>query len=142
MRILRLAFQNLVHRPLRNILTVIGLAVAIAVLVCLSAFGHGYQRALGAELARMGLQMMLVPLGCPYDAAARVLKGRPLENSLPESALEAARREVEKEEKAVERLRGEYEDTSRHSLLIAIAKKEKKIESRVIDGIPYFRWRG
>lgn len=40
-----------------------------------------------------------------------------------------ARREVEKEEKAVERLRGEYEDTSRHSLLVAIAKKEKKIES-------------
>jgi len=74
-------------------LTVIGLAVAIAVLVCLSAFGHGYQRALGAELDRMGLQMMLVPLGCPYDAAARVLKGRPLENSLPESALEAARRD-------------------------------------------------
>jgi putative ABC transport system permease protein len=93
MSILRLAFQNLVHRPLRNILTIGGLAVAIAVLVCLAAFGHGYQRALGTELDRMGLQMMLVPLGCPYDAAARVLKGRSLDNSLPESALEAARRD-------------------------------------------------
>ena len=93
MSILRLAFQNLVHRPLRNILTVSGLAVAIAVLVCLAAFGHGYQRALGTELDRMGLQMMLVPLGCPYDAAARVLKGRSLDNSLPESALDAARRD-------------------------------------------------
>jgi hypothetical protein len=40
-----------------------------------------------------------------------------------------SRREVDKEEKAVERLRGEYKDTSRHSLLVAIAKKEKKIES-------------
>jgi len=39
----------------------------------------------------MGMQMMLVPLGCPYDAAARVLKGKGLENSLPVSALEAAR---------------------------------------------------
>src|SRR5205807_516887 len=33
---------------------------------------------------------MLVPLGCPYDAAARVLKGNALEVSLPESALAAA----------------------------------------------------
>ena len=41
----------------------------------------------------MGLQLMLVPLGCPYDAAARVLKGRSLENSLPEAALAEARRD-------------------------------------------------
>ncbi|HTQ30426.1 MAG TPA: hypothetical protein VMI53_04395 [Opitutaceae bacterium] len=40
-----------------------------------------------------------------------------------------AKREVDKEEKAIERLRGEYEDTERHSLLVAIGKKEKKIES-------------
>jgi len=40
-----------------------------------------------------------------------------------------AKREVEKEEKAIERLRGEYEDSERHSLLVAIGKKEKKIES-------------
>ena len=90
---LLLAFRNLVRRPLRSALTVCGLAAAVAVLACLSAFGHGYRRALGTELDRMGLQMMLVPLGCPYDAAARVLKGKTLENSLPESALEEARRD-------------------------------------------------
>ena len=87
---LLLAFRNLARRPVRSILAASGLAVAMATLACLSAFGHGYKRALGAELDRMGLQMMLVPLGCPYDAAARVLKGRTLENSLPESALEEA----------------------------------------------------
>ena len=42
----------------------------------------------------MGFQMMLVPLGCPYDGAACVLKGKALENSLPESALELARRDT------------------------------------------------
>lgn len=41
----------------------------------------------------MGFQIMLVPLGCPYDAAARVLKGRDLSASLPESALFAARKD-------------------------------------------------
>ncbi len=88
-----LAFRNLVRRPLRNALTIFGLAVAVAVLACLSAFSHGYRRSLGTELDRMGFQMMLVPLGCPYDGAARVLKGKTLENSLPQSALGLARRD-------------------------------------------------
>jgi putative ABC transport system permease protein len=90
---LLLAFRNLVRRPLRNGLAILGLAVAVAVLACLSEFGHGYEHALRTELDRMGLQLMLVPLGCPYDAAARVLKGKSLENSLPESALAEARRD-------------------------------------------------
>jgi hypothetical protein len=87
------AFRNLARRPLRSALAVSGLASAVAVLACLSAFGHGYRKALSIEVDRMGLQMMLVPLGCPYDAAARVLKGKMLDNSLPESALEEARRD-------------------------------------------------
>jgi hypothetical protein len=40
-----------------------------------------------------------------------------------------SRREVDREEKAIERLRGEYRDKERHSLLVAIGKKERKIES-------------
>jgi len=90
---LLLAFRNLVRRPLRSALAVAGLASALAVFACLLAFGQGYRRALSAEADRMGFQMMLVPLGCPYDAAASVLKGKSLENSLPESALEAARQD-------------------------------------------------
>ncbi len=39
------------------------------------------------------------------------------------------KREVDKEEKAIERLRGEYQDSERHSLLVAIGRKERKIES-------------
>jgi putative ABC transport system permease protein len=65
----------------------------VAVLACLSAFGQGYRGALGAELDRMGVQLMLVPLGCPFDAAARVLKARTLENSLPAAALAETRRD-------------------------------------------------
>jgi putative ABC transport system permease protein len=89
----QLALRNLARRPLRNALTVAGLGIAVAVLVCLTSFGNGYKRALSAEVDRMGVQLMLVPLGCPYDAAARVLKGRTLDFSLPESALAEARRD-------------------------------------------------
>jgi len=92
---LLLALRNLVRRPLRTGLTTAGLAVAVTVLVCIWSFGNGYKRALGTELNRMGMQLMLVPLGCPYDAAARVLKVKALENSLPDSALEVARHDPE-----------------------------------------------
>ncbi len=90
---LELAARNLARRPLRTGLTVSGVAAAMAVLACLLSFGQGYRRGLDAELERTGLQMMLVPLGCPYDAAARVLKGRKLENSVPEAAVEQVRRD-------------------------------------------------
>lgn len=88
-----LALRSLIRRPVRTALTVSALALAIAVLAAVTAFGEGYRSGLRSELDRMGVQMMLVPLGCPYDAAARVLKGRGLEYSLPEAALAAARRD-------------------------------------------------
>src|ERR1041384_5960322 len=90
---LYLALKNLFRRPLRTGLTLFGLAASIGVLACLLSFGEGYQRVLRGELDRMGMQMMLVPLGCPFDAAARVIKGRALDVTLPESALEIARKD-------------------------------------------------
>ena len=88
---LRLAFLNLLRRPLRLLLTVGGVALGVAVWLGLMGLGDGYRAGLRAELDRAGVQLMLVPLGCPYDAAARVLKGRTLETTLPASALDAVR---------------------------------------------------
>jgi putative ABC transport system permease protein len=90
---LRLAIHNLTRRRLRTGLTLTGIAAALAVLACLLAFGEGYERGLSRELNGMGLQMMLVPPGCPYDAAARVLKGRALDVSLPANSVDRARRD-------------------------------------------------
>lgn len=88
---LRFACRNLFRRPIRLLLAGSGIAVSVAVWIVLGAFGDGYRRALGGELQRAGVQMMLVPLGCPYDAAARVLQGRSLELSLPAGAVESVR---------------------------------------------------
>ena len=90
---IQLAVRNLARRKLRTALTLVGVSTAVMTLASLLAFGEGYQRGLRRELDGMGIQMMLVPLGCPYDAAARVLKGRTLEVSLPSSALAAARKD-------------------------------------------------
>jgi putative ABC transport system permease protein len=88
---IQLAVRNLFRRPLRTGLTLAGLSISAGLLVSLLSMGAGYQRGLRSELDRMGMQMMLVPLGCPYDAAARVLKGRALDVTLPQSALTEAR---------------------------------------------------
>jgi putative ABC transport system permease protein len=90
---LALALKNLIRRPVRSLLTLSGLATAVAFLVCLLAFSESYRSGLRRELDGMGMQLMLVPLGCPFDAAAQVIKGRALETSLPESALATARRD-------------------------------------------------
>jgi putative ABC transport system permease protein len=88
---LSLALKNLARRPLRTGLTLFGLAVSVAVLASLLSLGEGYQKGLRTELDQMGMQMMVVPLGCPYDAAARVLKGRALDVTLPMDALKQVR---------------------------------------------------
>jgi putative ABC transport system permease protein len=82
-----MTLKNLARRPIRTVFSLIGLAMSVAILSCLISFGQEYETSMHAEIDRMGMQMMIVPLGCPYDAAARVLKGRALDNSLPASAL-------------------------------------------------------
>src|SRR4051812_19267285 len=88
---LKLVLRNLWRRPLRNVLTVAGVAISIGLLAALLAVATGYRMNLSKELNRSGVQLMLVPLGCPYDAAARILKNNSLEVSLPAAALNQVR---------------------------------------------------
>lgn len=60
-----------------------------AVLLCDSAF----RRSLRHEMQYTGMELMLVPLGCPYDAAAQVARGRTLETTLPWDTLRIVRRD-------------------------------------------------
>ncbi len=83
----RFALRNLLRRPVRLALATGGVMVGISVWLLLMALGDGYRAGLRTELDRAGIQLMVVPLGCPYDAAARVLKGRSLETSLPSEVL-------------------------------------------------------
>jgi putative ABC transport system permease protein len=70
-----LGFKNLIRRRTRSILTVLGVAIAIAVLYSLFEFQRGYQTRLKGELSSLGAQIMVVPKGCPYEAATIALHG-------------------------------------------------------------------
>src|SRR5947209_19732927 len=72
---LAIALKNLARRPLRTALTVSGVALAVAVLYSLASFQQGYQQRLRAELAGLGAHILVVPKGCPYEAASIAIHG-------------------------------------------------------------------
>ena len=75
MNIFSLAAKNLMRRHVRTTLTVAGVAIAIAVLFSLLSFNAGYERQLGGELNSLGIHMLAVPKGCPYEAASLIIHG-------------------------------------------------------------------
>ncbi|HER24394.1 MAG TPA: FtsX-like permease family protein [Candidatus Atribacteria bacterium] len=75
MKFLVLAYKNLKRRKSRSFLTIGGVAVAVAVLVCLLGFNAGYQKALTSDVDKMGYQVVVTAKGCPYEAATMILNG-------------------------------------------------------------------
>lgn len=75
MKHLTLASKNLLRRPVRTLLTVAGVSLAVAVAVSLGGFNLGYRQALDRSIERLGFQMMIMAKGCPYEAATMMLKG-------------------------------------------------------------------
>lgn len=75
MRYLSLAWKNLLRRPVRSSLTVLGVAMAVAVAVSLSGFNLGYRRSIDESIDKLGFQVMIMAKGCPYEAATLMLKG-------------------------------------------------------------------
>lgn len=75
MRYLFLAFKNLMRRPIRSILTILGVALAVAVAVSLTGFNLGYRRSIDESIDKLGFQVMIMAKGCPYEAATLMLKG-------------------------------------------------------------------
>lgn len=72
---LSLSLRGGTRRPLRTLVTVMGVAIAIAALFSLLAFQRGYRAGMEGELDRLGAHVLVVPKGCPYDAASIALHG-------------------------------------------------------------------
>lgn len=63
MDLLHLALKNLLARPVRSLLTLLGVLVATASMVLFLSFGEGLRRALFQELARVGPALQVLPEG-------------------------------------------------------------------------------
>jgi putative ABC transport system permease protein len=83
----RLALRNLTQRKVRTGLTVLSIAVAVAVLYTLLSFNQGYSASLKQQLQQMGVHILVVPPGCPFEAASLLLKGGKPPTYLKESVV-------------------------------------------------------
>jgi putative ABC transport system permease protein len=70
-----LSFREWQRRPLRTAITVLGVAISTAALFSLLSFQRGYREGIHRELDRLGAHILVVPKGCPYDAASIALHG-------------------------------------------------------------------
>ncbi len=75
MNFLTLAAKNLLRRRGRTLLTVLGVAISITVLFSLLSLNSGYEKELNKEVNSMGVHILAVPKGCPYEAASLVMHG-------------------------------------------------------------------
>jgi len=75
MRFILLAAKNLLRRPVRSVLTILGVGLAVAVAVSLTGFNRGYREAIEDSIQKLGFQVMIMAKGCPYEAATMMLKG-------------------------------------------------------------------
>lgn len=91
MSFLRFALGNLFAHRMRTALTLASMVVAVAVLFTLLSFNRGYERGLRDQLQGMGIHMLVVPVGCPYEAASLIIKGGQIPSFLPWSALAEVR---------------------------------------------------
>lgn len=88
MNFLTLAAKNLQRRKGRTFLTVLGVAIAITVLFSLLSLNSGYEKELNREVNSLGVHILAVPKGCPYEAAALVIHGGVIPKYLTASDLD------------------------------------------------------
>lgn len=87
-----LVFKNLLRRKIRTFLTVLGIGIAIFLLFSLFTFNQGYKNSLFKELDLLGVHMLAVPKGCPYEAASLIVHGGVIPKYLKEEDLEIVKK--------------------------------------------------
>ncbi len=91
MNLLSFAVKNLQRRKGRTLLTIAGVAIAVAILFSLLSFSAGYERELTKEMDSLGFHLLAVPKGCPYEATTLILHGGVIPKYLTNEDLARAR---------------------------------------------------
>jgi len=89
------AFQALLFHRTRTLLTVIGVALATALLASTLGFQAGYERSLKHNIDSMGYQVLVTGKGCPHEAATLILRGGSIPMYIPEEVYEDIVRQPE-----------------------------------------------
>lgn len=87
MNLATFALKDARRRPMRTLLTGVGVAIAALCLFTVLSFDRGYDRALREEMTRSGAHMYVSTEGCPLEAASLVLHGGEIPRFLPEGTV-------------------------------------------------------
>ncbi len=82
MNYLSLATANMKRRKWRTFFTIVGITAIVMAFFSLATFAQGYQNALRKEFTSLGIQMLAVPKGCPYEMTIHILHGGHIEKNL------------------------------------------------------------
>ena len=82
--VLAWAVQALMFHRTRTLLTVVGIALATALLASTLSFQAGYERSLKHNIDAMGYQVLVTGKGCPHEAATLILRGGSIPMYIPE----------------------------------------------------------
>lgn len=93
--IFQVAYKNLLRKPSRSVLTIVGIALAAWVLVSLLGFNQGYEASLNSDIDNLGFQVLVTAKGCPYEAATLMLKGGTGLRYLPAAIADSIARQPE-----------------------------------------------
>ena len=123
------------RRPVRSGITVAGVAVAVASLASLLAFERGYRRGLALELDRLGAHILVVPKGCPFDAASIALHGANWPCYLRESYLRDVQSVPDVDTAAPALMQATYQADGSSVVVVGITKDYMRLKTGwVLDG--------
>lgn len=104
----------------RTLRTVLGLAIAVALLVGVVSFYRGYEASLRRGIDQLGFEVLVTAPGCPYEAATMLLRGGRIPMYLDESIAEAI---------------AAHPDVERHARLFLQAVPAEKERTLLVLGV-------
>lgn len=117
---LAFSLRDAQRRPMRTSVTVTGVALAVAAMFSLLSFHDGYRDGLRHEVDRLGAHVLVVPKGCPYDAASIALHGASWPCYLKASYLQEVRATAGVAQAAPAFMNAFYDDSGEQNVYVGV----------------------
>ncbi|MDI6744156.1 MAG: FtsX-like permease family protein [Thermodesulfovibrionales bacterium] len=88
----KLAYKNFLRQKRRNLFTAAGIAVSIALLFSTLSITKGFEKRMGTELQRTGIDFLIVPVSCAHEVASLLFYGKFTPTFLDQAIVEEIKR--------------------------------------------------
>ena len=85
--LINFSFKNLKRNRSRIFLTILSVVISITFLISFLGLIEGYNKAIMKDINNLGVHLLAIPKGCPYEATALIMHGGIIPNYLNESVV-------------------------------------------------------